>query len=134
MHFPDRRPDQSEERILPLINVVFLLLIFFMVTGTLSIAEPFDVKPPRSQSQVKDEPDVLVILMAGDGRIALNNHEMTEAELFDQIASHLQNNPQTLIALKADGQLPANQMVRFTQVLYGIDVKKLRLLTKPEEL
>lgn len=28
MHFPERRPDQTEERILPLINVVFLLLIF----------------------------------------------------------------------------------------------------------
>jgi len=51
MHFPERRPDPTEERVLPLINVVFLLLIFFMLAGSLSVTEPFDIEPPASQSQ-----------------------------------------------------------------------------------
>jgi len=132
MHFPDRRPDQTEERILPLINVVFLLLIFFMIAGSLSVTEPFDVEPPSSTSQGQHEPDSLVILMGIDGRFALDNEPLTRAELLAQIETLIQAQPQTPITLKADGNLPGDALVRFTQALYEAGVKKLRLLTEPE--
>ena len=132
MHFPDRRPDQSEERILPLINVVFLLLIFFMIAGSLTVTEPFEVEPPSSQSEGIHEPDSLVILMGQDGRFALNNQVLSEAELLTQVEARVKHQPQTQITLKADGQLPGNQLVRFTQELYEAGVEQLRLLTLPE--
>ncbi|MEX1033151.1 MAG: biopolymer transporter ExbD [Cellvibrionaceae bacterium] len=132
MHFPDRRPDQAEERILPLINVVFLLLIFFMIAGRLSVSEPFEVEPPTSQSQGAHEPDSVAILMSANGRLALNNNTLAEAQLLERIESLMDEQPQIQITLKADGRLPANQLVRFTQSLYDVDVKKLRLLTLPE--
>jgi biopolymer transport protein ExbD len=132
MHFPDRRPDQTEERILPLINVVFLLLIFFMISGSLSVTEPFDVVPPSSTSQGQHEPDSLVILMGTDGRFALDNEPLTRAELLARIETLIQAQPQTPITLKADGNLPGNALVGFTQSLYEAGVKKLRLLTESE--
>ena len=52
---PTRKPD-SEERVLPLINVVFLLLIFFMLAGRLSEAELFEVTPPESAGAVPVPP------------------------------------------------------------------------------
>jgi len=134
MHFPDRRPDQTEERILPLINVVFLLLIFFMIAGSLNVTEPFEVKPPVSQSQGQHNTDSLTILMGLDGRFALDNETLTHAQVLAQIETRIQYQPQTQITLKADGGLPANQLVRFTQALYDAGVKKLHLLTKPEAL
>ncbi|MFN2361113.1 MAG: ExbD/TolR family protein [Marinobacter sp.] len=132
MHFPDRRPDQTEERILPLINVVFLLLIFFMIAGSLSVTEPFDVEPPSSRSEGIHEPDTVIILMSADGHFALDNETFAEAQLLTRIASLMQEKPQAQITLKADGRLPGNRLVRFTQALYDAGVKKLRLLTLPE--
>lgn len=35
---------------LPLVNIVFLLLIFFMMAGAVSAPEPLKVQPPRSWS------------------------------------------------------------------------------------
>ncbi|WP_344806038.1 biopolymer transporter ExbD [Allohahella marinimesophila] len=132
MHFPDRRPDQTEERILPLINVVFLLLIFFMIAGSLTVTEPFEVTPPVSQTQAPHEPDTVMILMAAEGQFALDNVSIPEAELVARISELVKAAPDTRITLKADGELPANSMVRFTQVLYEAGVKTLRLLAEAE--
>jgi len=132
MHFPDRRPDQSEERILPLINVVFLLLIFFMIAGSLSVAEPFAVEPPASRSEGSHEPKDITILMGTDGRLALDGKVLDEAALLARLEAKLAATPQTSITLKADGDAPANRLVRFTQALYGVGVEKLELLARPE--
>jgi len=132
MHFPDRRPDPSEERILPLINVVFLLLIFFMIAGSLSVAEPFEVEPPESQSKGAADPDGITLLMSADGRLALDGEPLPEPELLARVETRLAEAPGTRITLKADGEAPANRMVRFTQALYEVGVEKLELLARPE--
>jgi len=129
MHFPAPRPDQTEERILPLINVVFLLLIFFMLAGSLSVSEPFEVKPPVARSAGELERDSLTILMGADGRMALNNEVLTQAELLARVRTTLATQPQTRIALKADGRLAGNRLVRFTQALYAAGVQRLQLVT-----
>jgi len=133
MHFPEPRPDRSEERILPLINVVFLLLIFFMIAGSLSATEPFEVEPPASQSDGMREPDSVTILMSSDGRLALENETLSEVRLLEQISTRMEDDPRTQVSLKADGDIPANRLVRFTEALYESGVEKLRLLTVPEE-
>ena len=50
MRFEPPRPRNDEERILPLVNVVLLLLIFFMLAGRLAASDPFEIAPPRSAS------------------------------------------------------------------------------------
>ncbi|MCG8693196.1 MAG: biopolymer transporter ExbD, partial [Minwuiales bacterium] len=57
--FTSRRSD--DDRILPLINVVFLLLIFFMLAGRLSAGDPFRVDPPASVSADPAEQRDLVV-------------------------------------------------------------------------
>jgi biopolymer transport protein ExbD len=133
MQFSQRRPDQTEERILPLINVVFLLLIFFMIAGSLSTTEPLEVAPPVSQSQAPLVPDEVTILMSSDGRLAMQNETLAEAEMLQQLETLLQAQPQARINLKADGELAANRLVRLTQSLYDIGVEKLQLVTVPED-
>ena len=51
MGFELSRPKTSEEGVLPLINVVFLLLIFFMLAGRLASVDPFRTEPPLSASE-----------------------------------------------------------------------------------
>jgi len=131
MHFPDRRPDQSEERILPLINVVFLLLIFFMIAGSLSVAEPFEVEPPASRSEGAHDAEGVTILMSADGHLALDGEPLPEAALFARLEARLAAAPSP-ITLKADGDAPTNRLVRFTQSLYEKGVEKLDLLARPE--
>ena len=50
---PPRRP--RTESIVPMINVVFLLLIFFLMTSNLATPEPFEVTPPSATSGTAPE-------------------------------------------------------------------------------
>ena len=130
MHFPERRPDQTEERILPLINVVFLLLIFFMIAGTLSVSEPFDITPATSSSETTLETETHIILITKKGQFALNNEPITEQALLVALTYTVKRNPDVVITVKADAQLIGNELVSFTYALYDIGVKKLQLLTE----
>lgn len=48
MDIPIQRPVQRAENITPMINVVFLLLIFFLMTAQIAPPAPFDVVPPTA--------------------------------------------------------------------------------------
>ena len=66
-----RRQRTSEENVLPLINIVFLLLIFFMIAGALSASAPFELDPPTARAADKAPAPTGGISIAADGRIAL---------------------------------------------------------------
>ncbi|MEM9623285.1 MAG: biopolymer transporter ExbD [Pseudomonadota bacterium] len=127
------RRDDAEARILPLINVVFLLLIFFMVLGSLSATEPFTVGVPDSANQAEPPPQPLRLLMGDSGQLALDGIIMTEAELLQEIRARVSDNPAVRLQLKADGQIPANQIVVFMETLREVGVEKLFLVTQPVE-
>ncbi|AKH20577.1 ExbD/TolR family protein [Sedimenticola thiotaurini] len=129
MHFEQRSPDNSEASILPLINVVFLLLIFFMIAGSLSVSEPLDVSAPESTSQGTPEQESLRLLLAGDGQMALQGRVMDEAALLHQVELALQAEPGLRVQLKADAAVPGNRVVKFMEQLHQAGVEKLFLIT-----
>ena len=50
MQFPDDTPRRGGDNLLPMINVVFLLLIFFLISAEMTPPEPFEVSSPRGAS------------------------------------------------------------------------------------
>ncbi len=131
MRFEEPRKDDSEARILPLINVVFLLLIFFMVAGSLSVTEPFDVTAPDSISETAREPVSMSILLGPDGQLALDGEVMPEAALLEQLKTRLATDPALRIQLKADAQTAGNRVVLLMEGLREAGAERLRLLTLP---
>ena len=67
---PRKRP--VRESVVPMINVVFLLLIFFLMTAQITPPEPFEVNPPESSAEVPaDGQDILYI--SAEGVLALGD-------------------------------------------------------------
>lgn len=48
MEFDTPKPRRMAEPFVPMINVVFLLLIFFLMTAQIAPPEPFDLTPPEA--------------------------------------------------------------------------------------
>lgn len=61
-----------EANLLPMINVVFLLLIFFLISAQLAPSEPFEVAPPSATPQDESAPDFTLYLGA-DGRLGFGD-------------------------------------------------------------
>ena len=129
MRFARPRPRNDDERILPLINVVFLLLIFFMLAGRFSAADPFQIDPPRSASDgVATERDILV-LVGADGRLALDGEIIEEAALGAAVADRLSPDKKVQLWLKADGGAETTRVVEVMELLRAAGAQRLRLLT-----
>ena len=122
----------EEERILPLINVVFLLLIFFMLAGRLAASDPLGIAPPKSSSDAPARKQEIVVFAAADGRLALDNKMINEADLKTAVAERMTAGNAEEVHLRADGRALATRIVMIMEKLREAGVEKLRLLTVPE--
>ncbi len=124
---PQRRDE--DERILPLVNIVFLLLIFFMVAGRLAATDPFPVEPALSAAEGEAPPEPPLILIAADGRLALDGAEMEEAALIEAVAARIASGGAAEARLKADGGAEAAALVALLAKLKTVGVETALLLT-----
>jgi biopolymer transport protein ExbD len=125
---PPRRTD-SDANLIPLINVVFLLIIFFMLAGTFARPDMFDVTPPVSQSADTPDENTLVVLVSASGRIAVGEQDFNLDQLRAKIIERVQANPELHVQLKADEQLPAVQLIDLMDMFRETGLKRLTLLT-----
>ncbi|MCA8906580.1 MAG: biopolymer transporter ExbD [Rhodospirillaceae bacterium] len=132
MRFQARRPNRSEENILPLTNIVFLLLIFFMLAGRLSAADPFRIDLPVSASQAEASERTIVVAVAADGRLALDGAEVSGPALEAALAERLDADPAARVQLRADSRAEALALVALTERLRAAGVERLLLITVPE--
>ncbi|MEM1313993.1 MAG: biopolymer transporter ExbD [Pseudomonadota bacterium] len=115
---------------MPLIDVVLLMLIFFMIAGRLTAADPFEVAPPISLTEGPLDELGGLILMGRDGRVAFEGVEMSEEELLRAVAAK-EDAPAPLdLRLKVDARAPAEGLVALLARLREAGVPEVRLLTE----
>lgn len=128
---PRRRND--DERVLPLINVVFLLLVFFMVAGRLAATDPFEIEPLRSDSDTGADPDRLLLTLGADGDIAVNQERIDPADLSQVLEERLAAGDAAGVRVKADGRAEAVAVVRLMSTVRDAGAEQLDLLTVPAD-
>ncbi len=116
----------QREPTIALINIVFLMLVFFMVAGTL--AQPLDpsltlVETRELEGQAP--PNALVVYP--DGRISFQGQDQADAETF--VASLSEEDRET-VRLVPDRALPAAALVTLTRALRSAGAQRVMLVTK----
>jgi biopolymer transport protein ExbD len=131
MKLPVTRPRRnSEDNLIPLINIIFLLLIFFMLTGKLTSSDVFKIAPPASISEAAAAEEAVTVLVTADGQLAVNQQIVVIEELTATVAALLEQRAAApMIKLKADAGLPAAQLLAVLNALRAAGVRKLTLLT-----
>lgn len=115
-------------------DVIFLLLIFFMVTSTFVFPSALEVNLPQSSEQTAVKPETRVWVDKDMNMYAAFGEEEPKALQPDQLMTFLQlaqqNNPEQFIALYADEEVPYGKIVDILDK--GAKVKvKIVLATKP---
>lgn len=122
-----------DDRIMPLINIVFLLLIFFLVAGAIREVEPVEVDPPRSVVEAESVADALTIYVASDGRIALGD-TLLERDAFDQaIAAAVTADPDQPIRIVADRGVEAVNVISILETLRASGSSRVKLVTQMQD-
>ncbi len=123
-----RRAGSDDDRILPLINIVFLLLIFFMIAGQLTSQDLFEITPPETENNTEDAAREPLILIAEDGRLALGGEAIDEAALMQRLRA-MAAEQRASVRLKADAQADAAGVARLLQQMKDAGVGDVRLVT-----
>ena len=131
MRFEPPRPRDDEERVLPLINVVFLRLIFFMLAGQLAASDPFRIEPPQSASEGPAVARELRVLVGPEGELALDGEAMAPEGLRRALAERLEAESSLDIRLKADARVEATRVVEVMEWLREAGAQRVQLLTVP---
>jgi biopolymer transport protein ExbD len=97
-------------------DIVFLLLIFFMITSTLIVPAAQDVQLPESNNQTQSNP-VLVISIGQDKTIYVDDQEYLLSELESVLRKKLENYGEApTVRLNADRNLNMEEVFAFLDI------------------
>ncbi|WGI21502.1 biopolymer transporter ExbD [Amylibacter sp. IMCC11727] len=96
---------KAEESIVPMINVVFLLLIFFLMTSQITPPEPFDVSVPDAET-VSEPAAELLVYVSKDG--AVQFEDFANETAWQRLAGRVEG--KVPVKLRVDADLPARDL------------------------
>ena len=88
--------------LIPMINIVFLLLIFFMLTATTPTKEGRDVDLPKARTAEKSNKQYFTVTIDKVGALQLDGNEVTLNTLQGQLESKIRGQKNTVISIHAD--------------------------------
>ena len=127
---PPTEDHRIEVTVVPMVNVVFLLLIFFMLVGRVLPGDELDISVPLSESGETQTGEPIRIIVPADGHIVMEENEIDPTALSEAIVEMLQRDPEQRFQLKADAALEANQLIQIMELLRQAGVRELTLLTE----
>ena len=131
MQFEGRQRIRHGINLVPLINIVFLLLIFFMLSSTLITPDKFDIQLPESDKGDTHESVPIVILVRGDGTIAINNLAVSLTELADLLVSKIEGGAQPELMVRADALANTKDIVAVLRQAKIAGIEAVALATQP---
>lgn len=123
---PQRRP--RGENIVPMINVVFLLLIFFLMTAQIAPPEPFAVDPPEATAEASDG-GTLILHLSAEGELGFEDQRAEAAVAAAADAAVAADAP---LFLRADRAAEAVAVARLLGGLAAAGARDVRLITAAE--
>lgn len=120
--------------IAPLIDVVFLLLIFFMLTSSFVLQPGIKVKLPQAKSAVTQSARNIVITITQMGDLYLNNDKILVSELKVKLQTLLKKSKNGIVIIKADRDTLHGYVVRVLDIAKTAGAQKLAIATTPERI
>ncbi|MGF1624663.1 MAG: ExbD/TolR family protein [Alphaproteobacteria bacterium] len=119
----------GDEGVLPLINVVFLLLVFFMLAGTITTQDVLPIEPTASRSRAEPGDQDFVVLVGPAGELAVADRLLDDAALAGALAARLREAPEAPVWIKADSGTDAVHVVDVLDAARAAGAREVRLLT-----
>ena len=111
----------------PLVNVFFLLFIFFAFTSSFIFQPGITVNLPKAVTSEVVQQDSAVIIVTKDGKVYLNEREISQDELLSNLRLMAKNN--TPLLIKADSQASLGRVVEIWDMCRREGVSQANIAT-----
>lgn len=134
MRIQRRSSKKARIEIIPMIDTIFFLLVFFMIS-TLSMTQfkGMPVNLPKAASGQQAPAESAAITIDKDGRLFLNKQAIDKAALDQALRQQLAKNAEMLVVINADDGVQHGQVVEVMDIARGANVAKMAIAVKPKE-
>jgi biopolymer transport protein ExbD len=131
MSFLRKPEDEPRIDLTPMVDVVFLLLIFFMISTTFVESPGISIKLPESSAQTVDrEPKEIKVYLSREGDIFYRDQKITLDEYRGLLAEHQSDAALTTVLLLADQDSRHGKVVTLMDLARDAGYKKLAIATE----
>lgn len=117
----------------PLLDVVFLLLIFFVLTTTFVSNPGIEVDLPKAASGETLPPDdSIIIVISGSGEYVHEGETLTPDQLEDKFRGYQASKPGAAVVIQADHTAQHGNVIRVLDIARKFGFNKLALATEEE--
>lgn len=131
-----RQSDEPDLNLIPLIDVIFTLIIFFVLTTSFNQRSAMKLQLPSTQASAQTEPgEPLTVLVDAEGKYFVGNMEVLKtdtATLKDAIAQVAGRRRDMPVVLRADARSPHQSVVTAMDALGQLGFTRLSIATTPE--
>jgi biopolymer transport protein TolR len=119
----------SEINVTPLVDVMLVLLIVFMVAAPLmTVGVPIEL-PKTEAKQMNTSTEPLTVTVQADGKIYLQETEITQADLTAKLQAIAKNGYEEQLFVRADTAVSYGNVMEIMGLLNGAGYKKIGLVT-----
>jgi len=131
MRIPRKALEKARIEIIPMIDVIFFLLVFFMVsTLSMTLNRGLPVNLPTAATAQKERRDNVSLTVMQDGKMFLNKEPITLQNMGQRVKAALASNPQLAVVINADGQVLHSTVVDILDELRQAGVSGLAIAVK----
>jgi biopolymer transport protein ExbD len=130
-----RKDDEPEINMIPLIDVMLTLLIFFVITTTFDARSVLRLELPRADGQpAESQSKALSVLINADGRYFIGDREAlrTDVESLKRTIAEVAGTDRDRgVLLRADGRTPHQAVVTALDALGQLGFRRIAIATAP---
>lgn len=124
------QPLDTGLNITPLVDIVFLLLIFFLLNAFFIQPEGIGVALPRADGEPVAASDDIVVVVEADGRVLLSGVRVSLDELQDKVKTALAQEPDRPVVIKADRSVVLGKAVTVMDRVKQAGARRLIIATE----
>lgn len=132
------RLEKTELQMAPMIDIVFLLLIFFLLTWSYARFETeLDISVPAAEQGATPERQVgeIIVNVNAAGEIIVNAVKLSESELLEKLNRLVRFRDNQAVILRGDGEVSYDRIVDILDICYSAKIRNVAFATnrpKPE--
>lgn len=133
MQFEGRRRSGQMPNLTPLIDIVFLLLVFFMLTSHFVQEQAIDIDLPVADSgEAVAEDEQLELVINAEGRFLLNDHFVEPESLESLLREKLESRQDRNLRVRGDRHAPLGQAVTVLDMARKAGASGVDLVTEQQ--
>ncbi len=113
-----------------LIDIVFLLLIYFLLTTNFLVDEGINIKLPKAKATKPQVEEDITVYVSKVGKIFVGKKEFQEGELYNFLKDKISKNKNKFVVVKSDRNAIVQRAVKVMDIAKAAGAEKLCLATE----